>query len=238
MQVVVDLEGVLIATEYLERNNIKEMYTLFSKHYDNTSLEIFKRDLSNKNWIIALREIESKRIRGFSTLAFYEFEYQNRKIGVAFSGDTIIQKEYWGSTVFPKSWLRNVLELAKNYPQPTYWFLISSGYRTYKTLPVLFKNYYPRHDRATPSKEIDLMNMLAKHRFGADYQNATGIVTLSSGSTPLKSGVATINSKKLDNPYIKYFVDRNPGHSNGDELVCLTELHRDNLTRAGLWLLR
>ena len=34
-----------------------------------------------------------------------------------------------------------------------------------------------------------------------------------------------------------FFVSKNPGHARGDELVCLTEAHPENLTRAGQKLL-
>ena len=34
-------------------------------------------------------------------------------------------------------------------------------------------------------------------------------------------------------PIFSFFAQRNPGHAAGDELVCLTEIHPDNLTRAG-----
>ena len=34
-------------------------------------------------------------------------------------------------------------------------------------------------------------------------------------------------------PHIAFFLATNPGHVRGDELVCLTELCDENLTRAG-----
>ena len=37
----------------------------------------------------------------------------------------------------------------------------------------------------------------------------------------------------MNDPHVAFFLKRNPGHGDGDELVCLTELSDDNLTRAG-----
>ena len=38
---------------------------------------------------------------------------------------------------------------------------------------------------------------------------------------------------RLANPDVAFFARVNPGHEAGDELVCLTTLDDDNLTRAG-----
>ena len=38
-----------------------------------------------------------------------------------------------------------------------------------------------------------------------------------------------LNEKTADNPESRFFRSRNPGHTQGDELVCLTLLEPDNL---------
>jgi hypothetical protein len=40
-------------------------------------------------------------------------------------------------------------------------------------------------------------------------------------------------SGRLADPHIAFFLERNPGWKEGDELVCLTEIAEENLTRAG-----
>jgi hypothetical protein len=32
---------------------------------------------------------------------------------------------------------------------------------------------------------------------------------------------------------VSFFAEKNPGHVKGDELACITEISRSNLTRAG-----
>jgi hypothetical protein len=34
-----------------------------------------------------------------------------------------------------------------------------------------------------------------------------------------------------ENPWVRYFLQRNPGHVRGEELVCLTEMEASNLRR-------
>ena len=42
-----------------------------------------------------------------------------------------------------------------------------------------------------------------------------------------------MTAERLRDPQVAFFARMNPGHARGDELACLTELSRANLTRAG-----
>ncbi len=225
-------------TTQLCKEDTIEMYDLFKKYYDLTTFKNFKHDLDKKNWVVVLKDVECQHIIGFSTLAFYTSTLDSKPIGVLYSGDTIIDKEYWGTPELPKHWLKTALEVGKKYPEPLYWFLISSGYKTYRFLPVLFKEYYPRCEMDTPKDSQRILDHLAKERFGEDYHQAQGVVRFSNGATPLKEGIADIKPNRLQDDHIKFFLEKNPGHTNGDELVCLTVIHENNFTRAGKRMIR
>jgi hypothetical protein len=44
--------------------------------------------------------------------------------------------------------------------------------------------------------------------------------------------VGGLTPARLQNPHVACFARLNPGHSRGDELVCLAEIHPDNFTDA------
>jgi hypothetical protein len=54
----------------------------------------------------------------------------------------------------------------------------------------------------------------------------------------LKPHLAAVPDGRADNPHVRFFLERNPGHASGDELVCLTELSDANLTAAGVRMVR
>ena len=58
--------------------------------------------------------------------------------------------------------------------EPLYWYLISKGYRTYRFLPVFFREFYPRHDVATPPVEAAVLYALGRRKFGDSYDGANG----------------------------------------------------------------
>jgi hypothetical protein len=228
-----DLIGEALPRDGLTAHDVQEMFAVFQCYFENTTPETFSRDLDNKDWVIVLRDPVSQDIQGFSTLACYASVVKKRRIGVVYSGDTIIRPAYWGTSTLPRTWIKTVLRVSEQLPKPLYWLLISSGYKTYRFLSVFFFEFYPSYDRQTPSEIQEIMHYLAHERFGSDYDPESGIVRFSGGGTPLRKGVAEVSDRRLQDPHIAYFIGKNPGHARGDELVCLAQITPENLTAAG-----
>lgn len=210
-----------------------EMYTLLQAYFDNVTRPQFEADLSEKDWCVVLTETATQQVRGFSTLMRLCLTIDEQPIVAFFSGDTIIQREFWGETELPRLWGRHVFQLAEAVPDvPTYWFLISSGYKTYRFLPVFFKNFYPTYRRPTPPFIKKVCDALAQQKFPAAYDPATGLIRFAEAS-PLRAGIAEVTPRRLKDPDIAFFVETNPGYMRGDQLACLVELKRDNITTAG-----
>jgi len=216
----------------LSSSVIEEMFNVFNENFAQTSFDIFQRDLSNKDWVILLRDA-TNRVQGFSTLALYETEFESQKMSVVYSGDTIIRPEYWGTPQLPSTWIKTVLEKSKSMQQPLYWLLISSGYKTYRFLSVFYKTFYPHYAHPTPSRMQALIHHLASKRFGDDYVPELGVVKFKVGATPLRDGVADVTDERLHDPHVAHYIKINPRHEQGDELVCITQVHPDNFTPAG-----
>jgi hypothetical protein len=227
------LTSQTLALADLAPATVEEMFNVFCEHFEQTTFEIFTRDLNGKNWVILIRDAEQNAIQGFSTLALFETDYEGRRISVVYSGDTIIRREYWGTPQLPSRWIKTVLEKSANMAQPVYWLLISSGYKTYRFLTVFYSEFYPRHDKPTPPEMQALMDHLACERFGEEYLKDLGVVRFKNGATPLREGVAAVTEERLHDPHVAFYIERNPGHINGDELVCITRVHPDNFTPAG-----
>ena len=84
----------------------------------------------------------------------------------------------------------------------------------------------------TPPDVQAMLDTFAVAKFGSEYDPASGVVRLRH-ATPLREGVADLTAERLRDPLVAFFAERNPGHARGDELACLTEIARSNLTRAG-----
>jgi hypothetical protein len=165
-------------------------------------------------------------------LALYEEEYQESPLRIIYSGDTIIDKAYWGQPLFAKKWLQLAGELTTYSPDvPLYWLLIVKGHRTYRYLQLFSQNYYPHYSKQTPPMVQDLMDHLASQRFGEFYKQNRGLVYFPEPRSFLCSELAVIPKKDLKRPEVQFFMSKNPNYTQGDEMVCLCELSQKNLTR-------
>jgi hypothetical protein len=202
----------------LSRRDRDEMFALYTTYFATGDRVTFERDLAEKDWVVLLRN-EDGAIDGFSTL----MRIRAGGATVFFSGDTIVARHRWGTTDLPRLWSRFVFA---NADANTWWFLISSGYRTYRYLPLFFREFYPRNAEMKP-----LLDRIAVMRFGESYDAATGVIRLATPA-PLREGISD-PELRLHNQHVRFFIEANPGHADGDELACLVRIHPDNLTSAG-----
>lgn len=229
--------GCVVPRSSVSRAEIAEMYGLLEAYFAGTSRRQFAADLAEKESVFLLRDSSSGQIQGFSTSMRITALIDEQEVVAFFSGDTIIAREYWGDSLLARLWSRTVFAEADRIvaARPAirvYWYLICSGYRTWRFLPVFFREHWPNMLAATPDHEQHILDALGEQKFGDQYIRGAGVVRLKS-ATPLRSGVSDVTRTRMMDPQIAFFARMNPGHTRGDELACLTEITPGNLTRAG-----
>lgn len=193
----------------------------------------FEKTLSEKDWAILLAEPSTKRIRGFSTLKRIGSIFDGQRIVAYFSGETAIHPGFWGQAELPRAAGRHIMALAAGEPDSrVYWFLITSSYRTYRFLPLFFKDYYPKYGRPAAGELRRTLDHLALQEFGREYDPGSGVIRFD-GATPLLRKYAEVPGRRLKDPHVSFFVSANPGYLRGEELACLAPVLLENLTRAG-----
>lgn len=232
----VKLHGEIIKIDSLTIETINAMYALMDEFYDRITPSAFQKDLSEKDYSIMLYG-QNNALKGFSTQKIMQITVGKQEMYGVFSGDTIIHKDYWGSLALFKVFIQHFLAYGEKYPE-FYWFLISKGYKTYKILPVIFKEFYPRVNVETPSWEKSIMHAFGKTKYSHEYDETSGVIKYKTVKDRLKDGVAEITEKQLKDKDIQYFLSVNPEYDQGNDLVCLTKLCVDNLrptARRLLW---
>lgn len=220
----------------LDRATIRDAYALFQDTYAGTDSARFERDLAEKQEIILLYDRTTGALKGFSTVLVQRMPAGHRGC-VVFSGDTVIHRDYWGQKQLQIAFTVILLRLKLRAPHaPLYWFLISKGYRTYLLLANSFPRAVPRHDRAEDAALRSTLDGLAAARFGAAYERETGVVRFQSDHERVRDGVAPVTARHLDNPHVRFFAARNPGHAAGDELACLAEVRLVDIARIAVRL--
>ena len=208
-----------------------EMFALLSEHFKGVTRAQFERDLAEKNWVVEIRR--EGRLLGFSTLIVCAEQFAGRPLTAIYSGDTIVAPEAWGSPALARTWIAAVNHLRAAAPaRPCHWLLLTSGFRTYRFLPVFWREFFPRHDAPTPAPARRLLDHLARVRYGDSYEAMAGIVRFPNPQR-LRGPLSALPAGRTNEAHVAYFLARNPGHASGDELACLTEISEANLTAAG-----
>lgn len=224
--------GTLIARSAVAPEVVGEMYALIDAHFENVSRARFELDLRGKNWVLLLRDADGT-LAGFSTILFYETELEGERVSVVYSGDTIVDPSHWGSPALARSWIASILELQlAASTSRIFWLLLTSGFRTYRFLPLFWRSFHPCFDAEAPLETARRIDALAESLLGEEYDAATGIVRFREPAR-LRPHLRELVVGRLHDPHVAFFLERNPGHAEGDELVCLTEISTANLTRAG-----
>jgi hypothetical protein len=230
------LAGSVVPCARLTTNERNAMYALLRTYFSGTDRRRFNADLREKDAVILLRDAHSDCLQGFSTFMRMDACIDQQEVVAFFSGDTIVDREYWGETLLSRIWGRTIFAqadriVAERPGARVYWFLICSGYKTWRFLPLFFREFYPNADVPTPAWIKRVVDALGTRKFGDQYLPGPGIVRFRSAA-PLRRGVADLTEGRLRDPRVAFFARMNPGHAEGDELACLAELSRANLTRA------
>jgi len=217
------LKAKVLAAKNLRNNKLDEMWTVFSRYYDDVERERFELDLSKKSHVILLMDSGDKSLQGFSTLELIPGNILGKKFLAIYSGDTIISEQYWGQTALQRAFTGYTLKyMVKNPATPVYWFLISKGYKTYLLLSRNYVEHWPRWEMDTPPFQKAVIDTLSFNKFGDSWKRELGVLKFESPQGKLKEEVAPIAQELLRQfNDIQFFATANPGHSNGDELCCL-----------------
>lgn len=222
-----DLHGSIIKVQQLTEQDKKAMYSLMEEYYDGTSFPVFIEDLEEKDFCILLFDTDNK-IKGFSTQKIMSVEVEGEKVYGVFSGDTIIHKDYWGSIELYKLFAKYFISHGKQYGS-FYWFLISKGYKTYKMLPLFFKEFYPNCKEKTPAYAQEIIHSFGSAKYPEEYNRESGVILYKGIKDKLKVGVADITEKQLKDLDVSHFLKLNPEYFNGNDLACIAKLTEENL---------
>ena len=221
--------GTVVRREDVSLEDVERLHELFLRFYSHVERSVFEHDWKEKDWVLLLRDA-SGTLRGFTTMKLFDIEVLGRRLRAIFNGNTIIDRAFWGEQELVRTWCAFMAGLKAEAPAvPLYWYLISSGYRTYLFLPLFFREFFPRFDRATPAFEGRVIDSLGRLKFPDEYHD--GCVRVARPRECLVRELAEPSDVKLRSPHVRFFVERNAGYLCGDELVCLAEFSLENTRR-------
>lgn len=224
--------GRYLNIEQINDSQLKSMYSIYEQYYYNTQFSIFKDDFNKKSGAILIFHPKTQQIVGFSTITVQHFYLKGKDYTVLFSGDTVIEKEFWGTRALQSTMLKLILKLRVQYPfNELYWLLISKGYKTYLLLANNYYTYYPNLEGENQHL-ASIVQHYCQTFFPEYYDLNTGLLNFGDDYQPLKGDVAPITDEmRAKNPKIKFFEQQNPTWPAGTELPCIGRIGWTELAR-------
>jgi hypothetical protein len=177
---------------------------------------------------------DEHKLIGMASIDVYPISFQGRRLVIIYTTHVLLRQEYrghnliqrLGARVFLKTWLR--------FPfRSIYWFFDTFSYKSYLLLPRNFREFWPRLERKMPERERALMDQLAVEHYGNAWRPKFGTVARS-GRKRLRPDAAPLNRNVPLTPELRFFSTTNPGHAEGDMLVCLCPLTLSNWFSVGV----
>ena len=224
-----------VAVPSVDERTRAAAFALFRACYENTSRERFEHDFAEKQHVILLHDGESGELKGFSTVLVREITTERGPGTLVFSGDTVIDREYWGQKQLQLAFARLLATLKLRAPtRPLRWFLLSKGYRTYLLLANAFPRSVPRAGVQEDAAMRAMLDAMSRERYGDQYDATAGVVRYATPHERVRTGVAPVTPELLANRHVRFFVERNPEHTNGVELACLADVRLLDVAIAAL----
>lgn len=220
----------------LDAKSRERLFQLFSSYFIAADPSRFHADLDAKESVLLLSDARGV-IVGFSTIGRVRTELRGRTLAAVYSGDTLIDPAWWGASGWMGVWLRHTLKAAEDeVAAEVYWLLLTATPRSYRFLPAFFRDYVPLPDGREPEALREAKDALVRSVFPTAYDPFTGIVH-PHHPYPVREEKRSLARVKESDPATRFFLAANPNAVEGDYLVCLAPLSRENLNEAGRRLL-
>jgi hypothetical protein len=165
---------------------------------------------------------------GMASITIYTEKFRGRRIAVINTSHVLIRENWRGRNLIQKLGFRTFVATRLRYPlRPIYWFFDTFSYKSYLLLPRNFRRFWPRFDQPTPEPRKALMDQLAVQLYGPAWRPARG-VAVRSGQKRMRPSAAPLVLTPDASPDLQYFASANPGHAEGDMLICLCPLSLGN----------
>jgi hypothetical protein len=214
-------------TSSLTPSELDEIWVVTDR-YVETTRAVYEKKLKALPEVGLLRTRQGALV-GLVSFDVYRTRFEERDSIIIFTSSVVIDTAFRGRNLLVRTGLRMVLREKLRRPWlPVYWLFDTFSYKSYVLLPHYFREYWPRREQPTPTQTSRFIDHLARHRYGDDWIPERGIVRRS-GTKRLRATTAPIDDGALTDPDIAFYQTANPGHAEGDMLVCLAPLSPRNV---------
>lgn len=211
----------------LDNWSIEELFA-FGKSMvsSDISLETFHKIVVSYQFVIVFRERLDGSLRGMCLLGKDSFYHKGKPITTIKLGLALFHSSYQGGPYLYYVILYHVIrELIFSPRTPVYILTKLYSYKSYLALVNTCNNVYPVYNRKCPEFERSLLNDFAQSIRFPDESYDEDTFVLKRELSYVKSHVAPLTERDLQNPHIAFFTQQNSGWTKGHCMFSIAEVN-------------
>ena len=223
-------------TKDMDEDSVAELYNFFMRRIDTEAkASHLQHLLKTYTYAVISREKVDGSLRGVTLFSMDRKNHNGFKFTLIRNGLMFYQDGYEGGPLF--YFFMTYFTLREFILRPlTPIFVIGKCYthKSYLLMSRTYSEHYPRPDTELP---IYLKEIIAD--YVNDVKTPTDVydpetLVLKREKSHVKSGVVEVTEKDLQNPYIKLFVEKNPGWQKGHQMITVSRVRWHDLLNI-LW---
>lgn len=204
------------------------MWALYAPHHDIDRAS-FAAKLAGLDEVALFTARADGRLVGFCGLRCRVFVGDDGRRRAAFyMGLTFIDRRWRSHALIPRMVIQRMLVpwLTRAHDGLYFWSDCLT-YRPYLVMARNLREYYPSRHRATPAEIDALLAAIGRAHYGDDFDAARGIVR--KAKVTLHATERGISPADLDDPDIRFYLERNRDYADGDGMLALCPATLGNL---------
>ena len=215
---------VTITSNDLTESTKEEMWNVYQKYY-HYSREYFMQRISSNN-SFSFYKVEGK-IVGFTGLRINRTEINKQKRVLIYFGQTIIDQQYRGKSLIPRTATKLCLQFWKDLLLGrVYVWADALTYKAYLVFAKTLGEYYPSYRTNTPKPVQGLINFVGDQYYGTTFNPSTGTVT--KNTVFVNDPTTQINPQLESDQDVLFYATANPNYTQGHGLITLAPMHARN----------
>ena len=199
-----------------------EVWQLTSRFYA-TDRDWIEPKLKAHDELALFRARSDGALIGMAAIQSDAVDFRGERLLLLFTSHAIVDEPYRGQNLIQRAGVRTYVRSCLRHPlRRKIWAFDTFSYRSYLLLPRNMHEFWPRRDRPTPEWQAALMDHYGKLKYGEDWQG--GVVRRSPHKRLLPHVSTLAPGLAQRNPDLAFFARMNPGHAQGDMLLCLCPL--------------
>ena len=193
-----------------------------SRRFYQTDRAWVEARLREHQQLALFRSAADDTLVGMAAIHVDLLEFQGQRLLVIFTSHAIVDERYRGQNLIQRAGVWTYLRACLRHPlRRKFWAFDTFSYKSYWLLPRNLHEFWPRRDRPTPAWQAALMDHYGRLKYGNAWRD--GVVR---GSTHkrLLPETAALSAALMKDPDLAFFARANPGHAEGDMLLCLCPL--------------